>query len=59
MIHRYFDLGLEPPLEPPAYQVPLCPVCGAETDTLLRDRWGSITGCPTCIKEVDAWACSE
>lgn len=25
MTHRYFDLGVEPPPEPPDYNVPLCP----------------------------------
>lgn len=55
MTHRYFDLGIEPPLEPPAYDVPHCPVCNGETDKLLRDRRGDIVGCPECVKEVDAW----
>lgn len=31
------DIGFEPPLEPRAYRVPVCPVCGSETDTILRD----------------------
>lgn len=54
MIH--YTLNIEPPVEPPAYTCPICPVCGAETDKLLRDRWGNIVGCPECVKEVDAWA---
>lgn len=53
MIH--YTLNIEPPIEPPAYTCPICPVCGAETDKLLRDRWGNIVGCPECVKEVDAW----
>lgn len=48
-------LTIEPPVEPPAYACPRCPVCDAETDKLLRDRWGNIVGCPECVKEVDAW----
>lgn len=53
MIH--YTLNIEPPVEPSAYSCPICPVCGAETDKLLRDRWGNIIGCPECVKEVDAW----
>ena len=53
MIH--YTLNIEPPVEPPAYTCPICPVCGAETDKLLRGRWGNIVGCPECVKEVDAW----
>lgn len=59
MISHYFDLGVEPPLEPPDCNVPLCPVCNGETDKLLRDRWGDIVGCPECVKEVNAWEPSE
>lgn len=55
MTHHYFDLGIEPPLEPPPYQVPECSVCGAETDRIYQDKWGNIVGCPECVKEVDAW----
>lgn len=54
MIH--YTLNIEPPVDPPAYTCPRCPVCDAETDKLLRDRWGNIVGCPECVKEVDAWA---
>lgn len=53
MIH--YALNIEPPVEPPAYTCPRCPVCDAETDKLLRDRWGNVVGCPECVKEVDAW----
>lgn len=59
MTRRYFDPGIEPPLEPPVYTVPECPVCGGETDRLLRDRWGDIVGCSECIEEVDAWEWTE
>lgn len=53
MIH--YKLNVEPPVDPPSYTCPRCPVCDAETDKLLRDRWGNIVGCPECVKEVDAW----
>lgn len=56
MTHRYFDLGIEPPLEPPAYDVPHCPRCGAETDEIATDMLGDAVGCPECIKWRDAWA---
>lgn len=50
------DIGFEPPLEPRAYRVPVCPWCGADTDTVLRDRGGEVVGCPECIEAVDAWS---
>lgn len=50
------DIGFEPPLEPRAYRVPVCPVCGSETDTILRDMDNVIVGCPECVEAVDAWA---
>ena len=53
MIH--YALNIEPPVEPPAYTCPRCPVCDAETDKLLRDRWGNIVGCPECVQEVTSW----
>jgi len=42
----------DPPQEGP---FPICPVCGAETDTLYMDRHGDIFGCDECVKTVDAW----
>ena len=50
------DIGFEPPLEPRAYRMPVCPVCGSETDTVLRDMDNVIVGCPECVEAVDAWA---
>lgn len=50
------DIGFEPPLEPRAYCAPVCPVCGSETDTILRDMDNVIVGCPECVEAVDAWA---
>lgn len=47
---------------PPSYyeppepeQVPVCPVCGEETDTFKRDYYGDIVGCDNCVRDVDAW----
>lgn len=48
-------LTIEPPVEPPEYTCPRCPVCDAETDKLLRDRWGNIVGCLECVQEVTSW----
>ena len=53
MIH--YTLNIEPPIEPPAYTCPICPVCGEEADTLYKDRQGNVIGCTACITEVDAW----
>ena len=54
MIH--YTLNIEPPIEPPAYTCPICPVCGAETDTVYKNVYGDPVGCPGCVTEVDAWA---
>ena len=40
---------------PPEYKVPVCPVCGNETDTLYRDLYGTIVGCDNCVTTIDAW----
>lgn len=53
MIH--YTLNIEPPVEPPAYTCPICPVCGAETDTVYKNVYGDPVGCPECVTEVDAW----
>lgn len=50
-----YDIGFEPPLDPPEYDPPICPVCGSECDTLYRDKFGDIVGCDECISTVDAW----
>lgn len=49
-----YDLGHEPPLEPPVTRMPRCPVCGGETWNLLRDREGSVFGCPDCVEVLNA-----
>lgn len=53
MIH--YTLNVEPPVEPPAYTCPRCPVCGEETDSFYKDKWGNIVGCPECVQEVTSW----
>ena len=51
-----YTLNIEPPVESPAYTCPICPVCGAETDTVYKNVYGDPVGCPECVTEVDAWA---
>ena len=53
MIH--YTLNIEPPVEPPAYTFPRCPVCGEEADSYYKDKWGNIVGCPECVQEVTSW----
>ena len=53
MIH--YTLNIEPPVDPPAYTCPRCPVCDAETDSFYKDKWGNIGGCPECVQEVTSW----
>ena len=53
MIH--YALNIEPPVEPPAYTCPRCPVCGEEVDSYYKDKWGNIVGCPECVQEVTSW----
>lgn len=45
----------EQPLEPKDYDMPVCPVCGEETDTYYKNKDGVIVGCEFCIETVDAW----
>ena len=45
----------EPRVEPKPYKLPMCPVCGEETDTLYKNIYGEIVGCDVCIRTVDAW----
>ena len=42
-------------MEPRDYDVPVCPVCGEETDTYYKNKDGVIVGCEFCIETVDAW----
>lgn len=50
-----YDIGHEPSLEPPDYEVPHCPVCGQECEVIYKNRYGEIIGCDDCIDAVDAW----
>ena len=43
------------PSPPPEEPMPECPVCGAETDTFYRDKWGNIVGCEDCVDTVNAF----
>lgn len=38
---------------------PVCPRCGAETDTFFTDRYHEILGCPACLTRSDAWIWRE
>lgn len=51
----YHTLTIEPPVEPPASTYRYCPICGEETESVYKDRWGRIVGCPGCVEEVDEW----
>lgn len=45
----------EPRLEPKEEPFPICPICGEETDTFIRDYRGEIVGCDHCTSSIDAW----
>lgn len=50
------DIGHEPRLEPPDPEpIPVCPICGAETDLYYLDKYGDIVGCSECIETQDAY----
>lgn len=37
-------------------KIPVCPCCGAETDTFYEvEATGEIVGCAECLRPVDAW----
>lgn len=45
----------EPDLEPrEPEEMPKCPCCGWECNTLYRARGGEIVGCENCIDTLDA-----
>ena len=48
------DLGHEPATTPSETPTPVCPICGAETWELVRDRWGDTVGCLACLDVVNA-----
>ena len=39
----------EPPLEPPDYKLPVCPICWEESDTFFIDKFGAVVGCGECV----------
>jgi len=41
--------------EPPEFDVPFCPICGSECETLYKID-GEIKGCDQCVDVLDAWA---
>lgn len=38
---------------------PICPVCGAECETIYFDDYHEICGCDQCVKSKSAWDCPE
>ena len=36
-----------------------CPVCGAECDTVYKDKEGDIFACDECVSTHDAWDTEE
>ena len=42
-------------LDPPEAPIPVCPICGAETDTYYKNADGEIVGCDECVSTIDAW----
>ena len=38
---------------------PRCPICGAECETLFRDKSGVLFACDECVEEQDAWESEE
>lgn len=36
-------------------KTPVCPICGAETDTFYKNKDYDIVGCSECIHISDAW----
>lgn len=40
---------------PTGNKMPVCPVCGAETNDYYKGNDGNIIGCPRCVEIVDAW----
>lgn len=48
-MHHYFDIGIEPPLEPPEVGGPICDNCGEEIrGTAYRDRMHNVL-CRACL----------
>lgn len=43
------DIGIEPSLEPPEYNVPICPVCMEYCGTYYRNINREIMACENCV----------
>lgn len=41
--------------DPAENEMPKCPCCQEETNTLYEDEGGNICGCPNCVKEFSAY----
>ena len=46
-------------LDQPDYEVPHCPICGRETDTIYEDKDGQVVACGECLVRRDAWEWME
>lgn len=49
----------EPRLDPPEYEVPKCPVCGEECETIYKDIRGDVVGCDCCVESIESWTWVE
>lgn len=52
---RMFDIGFEPPLEPPKEpELPRCPICGAYPDAFFFRAYNrECIGCSDCVEVID------
>ena len=48
------DYRIEPPV--PDDDIPYCPVCGKECDTVYVDIYDDVIGCDRCVFMEDAYA---
>lgn len=44
---------------PSPRKYPICPICGAECETLYMDRDGEVFACDECVDTQDAWEAEE
>lgn len=45
--------------EPPEQNMPRCPECGEECETIYRGRDGQILGCENCVDALNAYDWEE
>lgn len=43
----------------PLCQEPICPVCGAQCDTVYINKYGEILGCEECVDTEEAFGRAE